>query len=65
MMYEITIPVNTDKMPIETDIIAVFLKPFPNIMAVIFGITINDDISSTPTNRIDVMTTMLAGTMKM
>ena len=58
-------PLVPDKMPIETDIIAVFLKPFPNIMAVMFGITINDDISSTPTNRIDVMTTMLASTMKM
>ena len=58
-------PLVPDKMPIETDIIAVFLKPFPNIMAVMFGITINDDISRTPTNRIDVMTTMLAGTMKM
>ena len=66
IIYEITIPISTDKMAIEIDINAVFLKPFPNSMAVIFGITINDDISKkdTPTNRIDAITVMSASTMK-
>ena len=62
--YEITMPVDTDKMAIEIDINAVFLKPFPKIIAAILGITINDDISSTPTNRIDAITVILASTMK-
>jgi hypothetical protein len=59
-MYEITIPTNTEETAIIIDIIAVFLNPFPNIMAVMFGITINDEISKTPTKRSDEITAKLA-----
>lgn len=58
--YEITIPINTDETAIIIDIKAVFLNPFPNIIAVMFGITINEDISRTPTKRRDAITAKLA-----
>jgi hypothetical protein len=58
IMYDITIPPNTDKTAIIIDINAVFLNPLPNIIAVMFGITINEDISSTPTS--DEITARLA-----
>jgi hypothetical protein len=63
-MYEITIPAITDKTAIIIDINAVFLNPFPNITAVILGITISDEISKTPTNLNEVITVTLASTMK-
>ena len=63
-IYEIIIPVTTDNTDIETETKAVFLKPFPNIIAVIVGITINEEISKIPTNRIDAITVMPASTMK-
>lgn len=61
--YEITIPPSTEKTAIETEISAVFLNPFPNVIAEIFGITINEDISSTPTRRTEAMTVKLARTI--
>ena len=61
-MYEETIPPITDKTAMIMDISAVFLNPFPNVIAVIFGITINDEISKTPTNRNEVITVTLAST---
>ena len=64
-MYDIIIPDSPENTATKADINAVFLNPFPNIMAVILGITINDEISNTPTNRIDVITVILASTMKM
>ena len=58
--YEITIPITTDETAIIIDINAVFLNPFPNIIAVMFGITINEEISRTPTKRSDAITVKLA-----
>ena len=58
--YDVTMPPNTDETAIIIDIIAVFLNPFPNIIAVMFGITINDDINRTPTKRSDEITARLA-----
>ena len=46
------------------DMIAVFLNPLPIVIAVMFGSTMRDDMSNTPTNFIDAMTVMLATTMK-
>jgi hypothetical protein len=63
-IYDIVIPDNTENTPTKADINAVFLNPFPNIIAVMFGITVNEEISSTPTNRIDVITVILARTTK-
>ena len=60
VMYDTTMPNNTDETAITIDIKAVFLNPFPNIIAVMFGITINEDISSTPTRRSDEITARLA-----
>ena len=62
--YDIVIPDKTENTPTKADINAVFLNPFPNIIAVMLGITINEEISSTPTNRIDVITVILARTTK-
>ena len=53
IIYDVTMPPKTDETAIIIDIIAVFLNPFPNIIAVMFGITINEDISRTPTKRSD------------
>ena len=60
--YEVTIPPITDNIAMMMDINAVFLKPLPNIIAVIFGITINDEISKTPTSRNEVIMVILAST---
>ena len=60
IMYEVTIPPITDKTAMIMEINAVFLNPFPNVIAVIFGITISDEISKTPTNRNEVITVTLA-----
>ena len=64
IMYDITMPPNTDETAIIIDINAVFLNPFPNVIAVIFGITINEDINRTPTKRSDEITARLARTIK-
>jgi hypothetical protein len=63
-IYENIIPISTEQTAIIIDPIAVFLNPFPSIMAVILGITINEEIKSTPTNLIEVITVILASTMK-
>ena len=60
---EVTIPPMTDTAAIEIDINIVFLKPFPSIIALIFGITINEEIRRTPTRRTDTITAKLARTM--
>jgi len=60
VMYDTTIPNNTDETATIIDINAVFLNPFPNIIAVMFGITISEDISNTPTSRSDDITARLA-----
>ena len=62
--YDITIPTTTERTAIKIDINNVFLNPFPNIIAVIFGITINEEISKTPTSLTEVITVTLASTMK-
>ena len=62
--YDINIPLITDMTAIEIDINKVFLNPFPNIIAVIFGITINEEISKIPTNLTEVITVTLASTIK-
>ena len=62
--YDITIPPITDRAAVKIDINNVFLNPLPNIIAVIFGITINEEISKTPTSRTEVITVTLASTMK-
>jgi mannose/fructose/N-acetylgalactosamine-specific phosphotransferase system component IIC len=59
-----TIPHTTDTIAIPIEIIAVFLKPLPNNIAVIFGSTISADIKRTPTSLIDVTTVIAASTMK-
>ena len=60
IMYEVIIPPITDKTAMIMEINAVFLNPFPNVIAVMFGITINDEISRTPTSRNEVITVTLA-----
>ena len=47
-IYDNTIPETTETTDMNTEINAVLLKPVPNIMAVIFGITINEEISKIP-----------------
>ena len=49
-MYEIKIPVRTENTEKLIEIIAVCLKPLPDIIAVTFGMTNNAEISSTPTS---------------
>ena len=61
--YDIIIPPITQRTEVKLDINNVFLNPFPNIIAVIFGITINEEISKTPTNRMDAITVTLASVM--
>ena len=60
---ENTIPLITDATAIEIAINVVFLKPFPNIIALMFGITINEEIRRTPTRRTDTITAKLARTI--
>jgi hypothetical protein len=48
----------------KTEISAVLLKLAPNIIAVILGITINEEISRIPTNLMEAITVKLARTMK-
>ena len=63
-IYDNTIPDTTETIDMNTEIKAVLLKPVPNIMAVIFGITISEEISKIPTNLIEAITVTLARTMK-
>ena len=63
-IYDNTIPDTTETIDMNTEINAVLLKPVPNIMAVIFGITISEEISKIPTNLIEAITVTLARTMK-
>jgi hypothetical protein len=63
-IYDNTIPDTTETIDMKTEINAVLLKPVPNIMAVIFGITISEEISKIPTNLIEAITVTLARTMK-
>lgn len=58
-----TIPNTTENTDIAQEINTVFLNPLPSISAVIFGITISDEISKTPTSLIDAIMVMLARTM--
>lgn len=53
-------PKTTEKIEIAHEINIVFLNPFPSINAVMFGITINEEISRTPTSLIDAIIVMLA-----
>ena len=62
--YDINIPPITDMIAIKIDINKVFLNPFPSIIAVIFGITINEEISKTPTNLTEAITVRPASTIK-
>jgi hypothetical protein len=54
--YDKMIPNTTEKIAILHEIRMVCLKPLPSTMAVKLGITINEEISKTPTNLIDAMT---------
>lgn len=57
------IPNTTENTDIAHEIKIVFLNPLPNINAVIFGITINEEISKTPTSLMDAIMVILARTM--
>ena len=48
----------------KTEINAVLLKLAPNIIAVMLGITISEEISRIPTNLMEVITVKLARTIK-
>ena len=63
--YEMTIPDTIDAIAIPIEMIAVFLNPLPNSIAVIFGRTISADIKRTPTSLMDVTTVIAASTIKM
>lgn len=63
-IYDNTIPDTTETIDMNTEINTVLLKPVPNIMAVMFGITISEEISKIPTNLIEAITVTLARTMK-
>ena len=58
-----TIPNTTENTDIAQEINIVFLNPLPNISAVIFGITISEEISKTPTSLIEAIMVMLARIM--
>lgn len=57
------IPNTTENTDIAHEISIVFLNPLPNINAVMFGITISEEISKTPTSRIDAIMVILARIM--
>jgi hypothetical protein len=57
-------PDTTEIIEMKTEISEVLLKPAPNIIAVILGITISEEISRIPTNLIEAITVKLARTMK-
>ena len=54
----------TETTDIDIERITVFLNPFPNMIAVMFGNTINAEMSRIPTKRMDVITVMLTNTTK-
>ena len=56
------IPDVTEKIDIDTDIPTVFLKPLPNIIAEIFGITMSAEIKRMPTSLIETTTVIAART---
>lgn len=58
-----TIPNTTEKTDTAQEINIVFLNPLPSINAVMFGTTISDEISKTPTSLIEAIMVMLARTM--
>lgn len=58
-----TIPNTTENTDIAQERNMVFLNPLPNISAVIFGITISDEISKTPTSLIEAIMVILARIM--
>lgn len=62
--YDKMIPNTTETIAKLLEIRMVCLKPLPSTMAVKLGITINEEISRTPTNLIDAMTVIHAITMK-
>src|SRR6476646_4650721 len=64
IMKETIMPTITEQADTPQDMIAVFLNPLPIVIAVMFGSTMRDDMSNTPTNFIDAMTVTLAITMK-
>ena len=62
--YDRNIPLTTDVTEMRIEISSVLLNPAPNIMAVILGITVNEEMSKIPTNLMDAITVKLARTMK-
>ena len=58
-----TIPNTTENTDVAQERNMVFLNPLPNISAVIFGITISDEISKTPTSLIEAIMVILARIM--
>jgi hypothetical protein len=62
--YDRNIPLTTDADEMRIEISRVFLNPAPNIMAVILGITVKEEMSKIPTNLMDAITVKLARTMK-
>lgn len=62
--YDRNMPITTEVIEMSIEISTVFLNPVPNIMAVIFGITISEEMSKTPTNLMEAITVKLASTMK-
>lgn len=63
-MYDRNMPITTEVIEMSIETSTVFLNPVPNIMAVIFGITISEEMSKTPTNLMEAITVKLARTMK-
>ena len=63
-VYDRNIPLTTDVAEMRIEISSVLLNPAPNIMAVILGITVNEEMSKIPTNLMDAITVKLARTMK-
>jgi hypothetical protein len=63
-VYDRNIPLTTDVTEMRIEISRVLLNPAPNIMAVILGITVNEEMSKIPTNLMDAITVKLARTMK-
>lgn len=63
-MYDRNMPITTEIIEMSIEISTVLLNPVPNIMAVIFGITISEEMSKIPTNLMEAITVKLARTMK-
>ena len=56
-------PNTTEKTEIAHEINIVFLNPLPSKSAVMFGITINEEINKTPTSLIEAIMVILASTI--